>query len=61
MDMGGRTSCMTRGDMGSIGEVDQVEGLMMGRISVRENRDEMEVVDIVEVINRIEGVGMKSG
>ena len=52
---------MTRGDMGSIGEVDQVEGLMMGRISVRENRDEMEVVDIVEVINRIEGVGMKSG
>ena len=61
MNMGGRTSCMTREDMGSISEVDRVEGSMMGRISVRENRDEMEVVDIVEVINGIEGVGMKSG
>ena len=61
MDTGGRFSCSTRGDMGSIGEVGQVEDLMMGRVSVREDRDEIEVVDIVEVMNGIEEVGMKLG
>ena len=61
MDTGGRTSCLTRGDMESIGKVGQVEGPMMGRALVREDGDEMEVVDIVEVIDEIEEVGMKSG
>ena len=59
-DMGGRFSCLMRGDMGSIGEVGWVEGLMIGRMSVREDGDEIEVVDIVEVMDGIEGVGTKS-
>ena len=61
MDMGGRISCLTRGDVGYIGEAGRVEDLTMGRVSVREDGDEMEVVDIVEVIEGIEEVGMKSG
>ena len=28
MDMGGRFSCLTRGDMGSIGEIGRVEDLI---------------------------------
>ena len=50
MDMGGRFSCLTREDLGLIGEA-----------VVREDRDEIEVVDIVEVMDGIEKVGMKSG
>ena len=50
MDMGGRFSCLTREDLGLIGEA-----------AVREDRDEIEVIDIVEVMDGIEEVGMKSG
>ena len=61
MDTGGRTSCSTRGDVGSTDEVGWMEGSTMGRILVREDGDKMEVVDIVEMIEGIEGVGIKSG
>ena len=44
-----------------MGEASWVKDLMMERVLVREDGDEMEVVDIVEVMDRIEGVGMKSG
>ena len=47
--------------MGLMGEVGWVEDLMIGRVLVREDGDEIEVVDIVEVMDRIEGVGTKSG
>ena len=61
MDTGGRVSCSARGDMGCIGEMGWVEGLMMGKVSVIEDREEIEVVVIVMVIEGIEDVGMKSG
>ena len=61
MDRGGRISCSTRGDAGYIGETGWVEGLMMGRVLVIEDGEEIEVVDIVEVIEGIEDVRMKSG
>ena len=61
MDMGGRVSCSTRGDVGYMGETGQVEGSMMGRVSVIEEGENIEVVDIVVVIKGIEDVGMKSG
>ena len=61
MDMGGRFSCSMKGDIGSMGEAGWIEDLVIGRVLVRENGDEMEVVDIVEVMDRIEGVGTKSG
>ena len=61
MDTGGRISCSMKGDMGCIGERGWVEDLMMGRVSVVEDREEIEVVDIVEVIKRIEDVRMKFG
>ena len=44
-----------------MGEVGWVEDSMMGRVLVKEDGDEIEVVDIVEVMDGIEGVGMKSG
>ena len=61
MDTGGRISCSTRGEVGYIGETGWVEGLTMGRVSVKEDGEEMDLVDIVEVIEGIEDVGMKSG
>ena len=61
MDTRGRVSCSMRGDVGCMGEMGQVEGLMMGRVSVIEEGEEIDVVDIVVVIEGIEGVGMKSG
>ena len=61
MDTGGRISCSMRGNMGCMGETDQVEGSMMGRVLVIENGEEIEVVDIVEVIKGIDDVRMKSG
>ena len=60
-DIGGRCSCLTKGDIRSMGEASWLKDLMMERVLVREDGDEMEVVDIVEVMDRIEGVGMKSG
>ena len=60
-DTGERFSCSTKGDIGSMGEAGQVEDSMMERVLVREDGDEIEVVDIVEVMDGIEGVGMKSG
>ena len=44
-----------------MGETGQVEGSMMGRVSVIEEGENIEVVDIVVVIKGIEDVGMKSG
>ena len=44
-----------------MGEAGQVEDSIMERVLVREDGDEIEVVDIVEVMDGIEGVGMKSG
>ena len=61
MDTGGRISCSMRGNMGCMGETDQVEGSMMGRVLVIENGKAIEVVDIVEVIKGIDDVRMKSG
>ena len=60
MDTGGRISCSTRGDVGHIDEMGRVEGSMMGRVSVIEDGEEIDVVDIVEVIKGIEEVRMKS-
>ena len=60
-DTGGRFSCSTKGDIGSMGEAGWVEDLMMGRVLVREDGDKIEVVDIVEVMDGIEGAGTKSG
>ena len=61
MDMGGRVSCSTREDVGYIGETGRVEGLTMGRVSVIEDGEEIEVVNIVEMIEGIDEVRMKSG
>ena len=60
-DVGGRYSCSVKGDIGSMGVAGQVDDSMMGRVLVREDGDEIEVVDIVEVIDGMEGVGIKSG
>ena len=60
-DTGGRFSCLTKGDIGSMGEAGRIEDSMMGSILVREDGDEIEVVDIVEVMNGMEGVGIKLG
>ena len=47
--------------MGYIGETGRMEGLMMGRVLVKEDGEEIDVVNIVEVIEGIEEVGMKYG
>ena len=47
--------------MGYIGETGWMEDLMMGRVLVKEDGEEIDVVNIVEVIEGIEEVGMKSG
>ena len=39
----------------------RMDDSITGRVLVREDGDEIEVVDIVEVIDRMEGVGIKSG
>ena len=44
-----------------MGVAGQVDNSMMGRVSVREDGDEIEVVDIVQVIDGMEEVGIKSG
>ena len=59
--MGGRYSCSVKGDIGLIGVGGQVDNSMRGRILVREDGNEIEVVDIVEVIEGMEEVGIKSG
>ena len=60
MDVGGRYSCSAKGDMGSTGMAGRVDDSMTGRVSAREDGDEMDVEDIVEVIDGMEGVGMRS-
>ena len=42
-------------------EAGWIEDSMMERVLVRENGDEIEVVDIVEVMDGTEGVRTKSG
>ena len=59
-DIGGRFSCSTKGDVGSMGEAGRMEDSMMGRVLEREDRDEIEVVDMVEVMDGMEGVEIKS-
>ena len=44
-----------------MGVAGQVDDSMTGRMLVREDRDEIEVVDIVEVIDGMEGVGIQLG
>ena len=44
-----------------MGVVGQVDDSMTGSVLVREDGDEREVVDIVEVMDGMEGVGIKSG
>ena len=61
MDTGGRISCSMRGDVGWMGEMGWVKGLMMGRVLVIEEGEEIDVINIAVVIEGIEGVGMKSG
>ena len=56
-DTEGRFSCLTKGDIELMGEAGWVEDSMMGRVLVREDGDEINVVDI-EVMDGIEGVGM---
>ena len=60
-DTGGRCSCLVKGDIGSMGVAGRVEDSIMRSVLVREDGDEIEVVDIVVVMDRMEGVGMKSG
>ena len=59
MDTRGRFSCLMKGDIGLIGEAGRMKDSMMGRVLVREDGDEIEVVDIVEIMDGIEGVGTK--
>ena len=59
--MGGRYSYSVKRDIGSMGVMGRVDDSMTGRVLVREDGDEIEVVDIVEVIDGMEGVGIKSG
>ena len=61
MDIGRRCSCLVKGDIGSMGVAGWVDDLMMGNVLVREDGDEIEVVDIVEIMDRMGGVGIKSG
>ena len=61
MDTGGRCSCSVKGDIGLMGMTGWMDDSMMGSVLVRENGDEIEVVDIVEVMDGMEGVGIKSG
>ena len=44
-----------------MGVAGRMDDSMMGSVSVREDGDEIEVVDIVEVMDGMEGVGIKSG
>ena len=60
MDTGGRCSCSVKGDIGSMGVVGQVDDSMTESVLMREDGDEREVVDIVEVMDGMEGVGIKS-
>ena len=60
-DMGGRFSCLMKGDIGLMGEAGRIEDSMMDSVLVREDGDEIKVVDIVEVMNGMEGVGIKLG
>ena len=61
MDTGGRCSCSVKGDIGLMGVAGWVEDSIMGSVLVRENGDKIEVMDIVAVMDGMEGVGMKSG
>ena len=53
MNTGGRVSCSMRGDAGCMGETGWMEGLMMGRVLVMEEGEEIEVVNITVVIEGI--------
>ena len=56
-----RTSCLTKGISGSMGEVGLVEVLMTGRVSAMDKGVEMEVKDMAIVMEGIEEVVTKSG
>ena len=61
MDIGGKLACSVKGDIGLMGEAGWVEDSMMGSTLVREDRDEIEAVDMVKVMDGMEKVGIKSG
>ena len=60
-DIGGRISCLTKGVSDSIGEMGWMEGWMIGRVLVMNEREEMDVDNIAMIMKGIEGVGIKSG
>ena len=49
------------GDIGSMDVAGQVDDSMTGRVLAREDGDEMEVEDMVEVMDGMEGVEIRSG
>ena len=61
MDTGGRCSCSVKGDIGLMGMAGRVDDSMMGSVLVREDGDKIEVVDIVEVMDGMEEVGIELG
>ena len=60
-DTGERCSCSAKEDIGLMGVAGRVEDSMMGSVVVREDGDEIEVADMVEVIDWIEEAGTKLG
>ena len=59
-DVGGRYSCSVRGDIGSTGVAARVEDSMRGRVSAREDGDEMEVV-VIDSFGFSVGLGVVGG
>ena len=60
-DIGGRVSCSVKGLLGSIEETGQMNNLVIGRVSVTDEGEEMEMDDIAIVMKEIKEVGIKSG
>ena len=56
-DIGERVSYSVKGLSGCIGEMGQVDDLMIGRVSVMDEGEEMEVDNIAIIIEGIEEVG----
>ena len=60
-DTGGRVFCLEKRLSGSIGEAGWVDDSMIGRASVMDEEEEMEVDNIAIIMKGIEEVGTKSG
>ena len=59
-DIGGKVFYSVKGLSSSIGEMGQVDGSIIGKVSVMDKGEEMEVDDIAIVIEEVEEVGTKS-